>query len=362
MVIAGLVLAGTAFGFGLFKPGHTFITGGRSYAVAIGDLNRDGKADIVAATEETGNDRVSVFRGRENGTFQPEISLPAGTSPEGVAIGDLNGDRRKDILAANYDDSTVSVLIQKTNGQFRDGGTLGAGPGAWQVAIADLNRDGRPDIVTANYSSSGPDAVSVLLGKGAAQFRAHQDYASGDGPYGFAIGRMNADKRPDVVTIDSDGNPSVLLAKSNGALGAPKNQTVPGGDSYDPALGDFNRDGNLDVAIANYTDETVMVLRGSGDGRLKPPISTGATALGPNAMAAGDFNRDGKLDLAVGFYKSPFGFAIYRGKGNGQFKPAQLYPGSDKAEAIAPGRLNGDKGLDVVIGTDGGVDFFLNKP
>ena len=360
---AGLVLAGTAFGFGLFKSERTLPSGGEVYGVAISDLNRDGNGDIVAGNGEGDDDHVSVYLGKGNGKFRPEIRLSAGAAPEGVSVGQLNGDGRRDFAVANYEDSTISLFLQKRNGSFKHGATLPTGPGGWQVKIVDLNRDGRPDLVSGNFDSEGADAVSVLLGKGnKGKFRAHRDYAAGPESWAIAIGRMNADKRPDVVSIDSEGNPSVLLTKRDGTLKGTKKRTVPGGDSYGLALGNFDGNRKRDVAIANYTDGTVMVLRGNGNGRLKAPISTDVEGVGPNALAAADFNRDGKLDLAVGAYDSPHGVVILRGKGDGRFKSPQAYNGSDTAEAIAVGHLKGNKGLDVVIGTDTGLDVFANKP
>jgi hypothetical protein len=361
VALGALLAAATALGFGGFKSVKTLPNSGIDYGVAVGDVNGDGKADIVAANGEHGDDHVSYFRGRGDGTFRPEQSLPAGTNPDGVAIGSLNGDRRKDIAVANYADDTVSILLQKADGDFRDGGTLDAGPGAWQVAITDLNRDGRPDLVTGNYDSTGPDAVSVLLGQAGGGFEAHDDYAANGGSYGIAVGRMNADKRPDVLSIDPDGNPSVLLGKADGSLGGAHTRIIGGGgQAFDPDLGDFNRDGKLDVALADWEQSQVLVLLGKGDGTLRPQIAK-PTATGPNAVEAGDFNRDGKLDLAVGLYDAPYGAQVLPGRGNGTFRAPKSYEGADVVEALASGRLNGDKGADLVAGTDSGLDIFLNK-
>ena len=357
------IFAATVLGFGLFRRSEGLLTGGYVFAVAITDLNRDGKADVVASNGEGPDDHISYLRGKGDGTFKKEIRLPAGADPDGVAVGDLNRDGRKDIVAANLGDDTVSIFLKKRNGKFSPAGTLGAGPGSWLVAITDLNRDGKRDIVTANYSSDGPDAVSVLIGKGNGSFRPHRDFAASDNGYGLVIGRMNRDKRPDVVVVATDGTPSVLLSKRNGALSGPIVKEVPegSGDAYDPALGDFNRDGKLDVAIADVENDRVQVLRGIGNGHLKGPTMVPTDANGPMAVAARDFNRDGKLDLAVGYDQPLHGVGIIFGKGNGRFGNRDYYSGIDNAVVITAGRLNSDKGADLVIGTQSGIEPFLNK-
>ncbi len=361
VAITGLVLVGAAFGFGSFKSAGTLDSGGSVYAIVLTDLNGDGKKDLVAGNGENDDDHVSVYPGKKNGKFGPEVRLEAGAAPEGVSVGDINGDRRKDIVAANFEDSTISIFLQRKKGTFKDGGTLPGGPGSWLVELTDLNRDKKLDMVVGNYDSVGDDAVSVLLGKGNGKFKSRVDYAAGAESYGIAVGKMNGDKRPDVVSTAGDGTTSVLLTKRNGTLKSAIQRTAPGGDSFDPALGDFNGDRKRDVAAGNYDDGTVMVFLGNGKGKLKAPISTSAGELGPNGHEAGDFNRDGELDLAVALFEEPYGLAILRGKGDGSFKPPKVYPGTDIGYVATAGRINGDKGLDVIVGTETGLDLFFNK-
>ena len=103
-------------GNGTFQAQQTFATGIDPFSVAIGDVNGDGKADIVVAN--SGSNTVSVLLGNGNGTFQTAATFAAGIDPIAVAVGDLNGDGKLDIVVANEGSNTVSVLLNSANGNF----------------------------------------------------------------------------------------------------------------------------------------------------------------------------------------------------------------------------------------------------
>jgi FG-GAP-like repeat len=368
-----LAVAGTAFGFGTFGTVHTVSTGGVVYGIAIGDMNHDGKADVLvpndSSTGGVASGHISLLLGKGSGGFKPAITIHDPRGPEGVAIGDFNGDGRKDFAVANYNgcctstnQTSVEIFLGKLGGGFKDTGRISVGPGAWLIRAADLNRDGKIDLVVGDFNST-TKAVAVLLGRGNGTFRAPHYYPSSGGVYGLALGRMNGNKRPDVVTSDGNDTACVLLTTLTGSLAAPRCKSTSGaGNAYSSvALGDFNRDGKLDVALADFTGSRVLTLLGNGNGTLQPALPT-STPFGPNGIVAGDFNRDGKLDVAIGDDSSPYGAGVLLGNGNGTFQAPASYSGSDVAETIAAGRLNADKGLDLLVGTNSGVDVFLNQP
>jgi hypothetical protein len=132
------------------------LAGPGPYSVAIGDVSGDGKADLVTANHD--DNSVAVLLGNGNGTFQPPLYNETGLTPSSVAIGDL-GSGNLSLVIANIEGNTVSVLPGNGDGTFQTRTDYGTGPIPFSVAIGDVSGDGKPDIVTANY---GGNSVSFL--------------------------------------------------------------------------------------------------------------------------------------------------------------------------------------------------------
>ena len=232
-----------------------FGTGSYPCAVAIGDLNGDGKPDM--ATANHGANTISVLLGNGNGTFGAKSDFPAGTSPRFVAIGDLNGDGKPDLAVTNLFAATVSVLLGNGDGSFGAKTDFGTGSQPWSLAIGDLNGDGKPDLAVANYTSN---TVSVLLGNGGGTFGASSNHATGLNPLVVAIGNLNADGIPDLAVANSSSNTvSVLPGSGAGTFGA-KTDFGTGIGAFSVVIADLNGDGRADLAAANYGAKTVSVL------------------------------------------------------------------------------------------------------
>ena len=176
------------------------------------------------------------------------------------------------------------------------------GTGAWGVAVADLNGDGKMDIVVPNSIDVG--TVSILLGNGDGTLKAHVDYPSGGrGPLWVGVGDLNGDGSLDLVVSNfnrygSSSTVSVLLGKGDGTFSVGGSYTT-GPDPHEGVLADFNGDGKLDLALTIQDSRNIWVFLGNGDGTFQPYVSF-ATPFGPTNLIAGDFNDDGKLDLAHG--------------------------------------------------------------
>src|SRR2546426_619926 len=334
----------------LFTAPRDFGVGFNPASVAVGDFNGDGKRDLAVANYNSST--VSVLLGDGNGTFQPAVTLAVGANPLAVAVGDFNRDGKLDLVVANSDSSTVSLLRGNGDGTFQAAQNFATGSRPWSVAVADFNGDGRPDLAVANFGSTN---VSVLLNNGAGGFQAAVTLETlGVAPDGIVAGDVNGDGRQDLVVANATSNTfSVLLGNGDGTFQGPR--TFPAGNGpVAVAVADFDGDGNLDLAVANYgsgcagymcdtTSNVVSILWGDGRGNFSAPQPLLA-GIGPNSVAVGDFNGDGRLDLAVANYRStansgggcaggdscPFGdgstVSVLLNNGNRAFLPAPRAP------------------------------------
>jgi hypothetical protein len=203
---------------GQFLAPMTLAVGANSAAaVAIGDLNGDGAPDIVAATSDANGNNGAIYVFYQNattrGTFLAPVTFPAGAQPQAVRIADVNGDGLPDIVVANLGpgaDGTgsagVSVLLQDAAhpGSFLAPVTYATQAEAVDVAVGDLNGDGKPDLVVANLGPAPTGSVSVLLQDPARPgvFLAAASYQGFGQPLAVAIGDLNGDGHPDIAVAD----------------------------------------------------------------------------------------------------------------------------------------------------------------
>src|SRR5205085_11797771 len=167
------------------------------------DFNGDGKADLAVAIDR--DNLVNIFLGNGDGTFQSHVDYATGTDPLSVAVADFNGDGKTDLVLANAADSTVGILLGNGNGSFQTYVDYRTGAEPFWVAVGDFNGDGKMDLVTANVGNAG-NTVSVLLGNGDGTFQPHVDYLTGSFPNSVAVGDFNRDGRKDLAVANSQSN------------------------------------------------------------------------------------------------------------------------------------------------------------
>jgi FG-GAP-like repeat/Bacterial Ig-like domain (group 3) len=381
-----------------FTRAVIYSTGGNyAFAVAIKDLNGDGKPDLaVADLCQTGSDgnsdcdsggAVGVLLGNGDGTFQPSVTYSSGgTAASSVAIADVNGDGFPDLLVANQCESStdctngvIGVLLGNGDGTFRPPVAYSAGNGAQSIAVADLNGDGHPDLAVANAclsaNSCDNGGVSILIGNGHGTFQAATTYNSGgQNALSIAISDLNGDSAPDVIVANqcfskfkcSNGGVSVLLGNGNGTLQSSTSYSSGGYSALSIAAADVNDDGRPDILATslcsdsnNCVEGVVGVLVGKGDGTVKPPVTYSSNGYGASSLAVGDMNGDGITDLVVdNICKTSSncakgGIGVLLGNGDGTFQAPILYSsdGND-ATSVATADLNGDGKLDIVTAND----------
>jgi hypothetical protein len=281
-----------------FAVGGPFSTGGYNLAsLPAGDFNHDGITDLASVSTATST--LGVLLGRGDGTFSDPTVYPVGTGINAAAVGDLDGDGNLDLVVADQPVNTVYVLRGNGDGTFGAPLSYDAGPSPGPLAVADFNGDGRLDVAVLGANDN---SVRVLRNDGGGGLQAPVAYGVGSAPVALAVSDFNGDRRPDLAVANSgDGSVSMLLNNGSGdfqaAVSYATNYT-PGMIAVDLAVGDLNRDGRADLALAG--DRGASVLLGNGNGTFQAAV-TYATNNPVSSVAIGDFNGDGRADLALGY-------------------------------------------------------------
>lgn len=351
-----------------FLPQQTYASDLGPHAVASSDLNGDGKPDLVVANA-SGN-TVSVFLNTSalGGTpsFSARVDFAVGSTPIHVAIGDFDRDGKADVATANYAGNSVSVLMGSTTRgssvpSFDPQQIFSVGDSAMGLIASDIDGDGRTDILAGVYGGKVLLLRNVGAMAGGLQLEAAPQFSVGVAADSFSFSDVNGDGKGDLVVAGSSDSISVLTNVTNPALDLPQfaspmlfpagpfavavdsadfngdgkidmvvanlsldslsvlvNQTpaphavvdfaarnaLSGGNTPFMASGvDLNGDGNVDVALSNPLDGTVSTLVnstgfGARDSQFLPRQSHGVGS-DPHYLVASDFNNDGRKDLAV---------------------------------------------------------------
>jgi hypothetical protein len=326
------VLAAPAFAVaGDFLPAPTSpeAAGSNPFSIAVGDFNRDGKQDQAIANQSS--DNVTILLGDGSGNFTGAATSPeaAGDGPVSVAVGDFDANGKDDLAVANRFSNNVTILLGDGSGNFSAAATSpeAAGTSPLSVAVGDFDANGTDDLAVGNASSNN---VTILLGDGSGDFSAAatSPEAAGDSPVSVAVGDFNGDGKQDqAVANQSSDNVTILLGDGSGNFTtAATSPEAAGGVPGSVAVGDFDRNGKDDLAVANRFSNNVTILLGDGSGNFTT-AATSPEAAGhvPSSVAVGDFDANGKDDLAVA--NQPFdNVTILLGDGSGDFTAAATSP------------------------------------
>jgi hypothetical protein len=266
-------------------------------------------------------------------------------NPGNVIVADFNGDGRPDLAVSDSRNNWVSILLGSPTGGFLANGTYATGSSPTALVAADFNRDKKIDLAVVNANSG---TISVLLGNGDGTFQSRVDYAVGQTPTGIVAADFDSDGNIDLATITTnDSSVAILLGKGDGSFEV--QALIP--LASPPTLlagGDVNGDGKTDLITCdnNYSSSTITVLVSKGDGTF-----TQVTSQAPNSVSSlvvGDFNRDGKLDVAETIYG---GLYLSLGNGDGSFQNAVQISNAPYVygQGLLVGDLNHDSKLDIIF-------------
>ena len=288
-------------------------TGNTPYNVAIGDIDGDGKPDLTVTNSGSGT--ISIFKNTSTGSaisFAAKLDYPTGSTPFGVVIGDVDGDGKPDIAVTNYNSNSISILKNTTTGgtiSFAAKEDYATGSTPYGIAIGDVNGDDKADLAVANYSSYTVSVFRNTGSSGTVSFAAKLDYPTGNTPYSIAIGDIDSDGKSDLVVANSSSN-TVSVLKNTGSSGtvsfAAKTDFPTGTTPYSVAINDLDGDGKPDLATANYSSNTISILGNITSSGTISFISKADFIVGvnPYGIAIGDIDGDGKPDITATNYAS----------------------------------------------------------
>jgi hypothetical protein len=341
-------------------------TGESPGGVEIADLNSDSRPDLVV-TNESGS--VSIFLNGGNGQFRPARGSPfaAGQNPNDVAIADFNGDKAPDLAFANHEAHALTILLGDGKGGFSPAPAVPVAsvPHPHGIAAADLDRDGNVDLMTDSW---GHNQLELLRGIGQGRFAEWKTVPVGRQPYQRArIADVNRDGWPDLLSSNLESKDvSVMLGGPEGFAAAHGSPFAAGDGPFGLATGDFDGDGDPDIAVVNSPGSAVQsgrdgltLLLGDGNGRfVKDSQSPFETGDRPNRLATGDLDGNGEEDVAVSRPDADSVLIFYMGPKATLLRREELSPGKG-AKGLAIGDLNGDGRKDLAVTLQGASRLVL---
>jgi hypothetical protein len=357
-------------------PGSPIQTGSAPDVAGVGDFNQDGIPDLAIVNAAT--DTITVQLGNGDGTFTtlPQSAAfgatPCATNSVqsncAIAVGDFNSDGKQDLVVTSGFDNTVVVLIGDGSGGFSQFGSPITTGFAEAVKIGDFNNDGILDLAVANGQDiygDLPGYVTILLGNGDGTFTpTAANIATGMFPFFLTVADFNRDGNADLAVVNGrDNTISILEGDGTGGFTAAPTLFIP--DPTGPGIcpivaADFNGDGYVDLAVAEFNNpgNVIFIFKGNGDGTFSGPSAPIPVGVNPFSMTALDFNGDGITDLAVGnFAYDPAGpgtVSLLIGNGDGTFSQPAFSPITVGAAGTFPNDVvtadfNGDGKPDLAI-------------
>jgi hypothetical protein len=356
-----------------FKNPQLIATGSVPINVVEGDVNGDGKPDLLYSDDNGSVLTLHVLLNQGNGVFQPAPGSFGAINQLGMfALGDVNNDGKPDVVfnfvsdttaelavALGNRDGTFQPLILSPLSSYNSNSFIPSSPDVRTLVVADLNGDGIQDVLFSDISGY---QMWICLGDNTGHFTQKSELNDQNPTFQVFLGDFNHDGNTDVIGFESSGaRAAVWLSNGNATFAAPVYYTGPD-NIQGMVVKDIDGDGQPDMLINGF-DNVLRVLHGNSDGTftatLSLPVPVGANGMFPVPLDVDDFNHDGVLDIAL---ESLDGVHILIGQGSFTFSPFQPSPVSDFPGTAANGDLNQDGNIDFVFPVTGGLAILYGKP
>lgn len=342
-------------GTGRFGTLRQFPTGVGPIQIVTADfsLNTNGTNDGILdlAVVNNGSNTIQIFRGDGTGVFTLTRTLTTGVGPYSMTVGQFSTDTRLDIAVANFGDNSVGTFLANTTGGFATQVTRFTGLGPRSLATADLNKDGKLDLIVGQAKISSAGEVAVMTGDGLGGFTVQPLVHTSPKPNALITGDFNRDGNVDVAAVSLTGDTISILQNVGTPLFVDASKiTLPSG-AFPSGVGvaDFNGDGKKDVVSPNEGLNSLSLTLGDGQCGFGPVNFSNATGATPIAIMVADFNRDGCPDLVI---PTNFDNSLSYLQSNcaGGFAVNSLLPaGCLGPVAASSGDLSGDLDTDVAV-------------
>lgn len=334
-------------------------TGSNTEGVFIGDIDGDGKADLVVANTVDGS--ISVYKNTSTGggiSFAGKVSFPAAISPKLAALSDLNGDGKLDIITVNdaggsssistFKNTSTSGVLSFSRSDYLTGDNVYSYPD--KVAVMDLDNDGRPEIAvihndhTLSVFRNTSNFLNVYL-------ESRKNFSIGQFATGISINDLDGDGKPDIAVTKSSANTISILKNTSvtGVISLATAVDIPTSNEPDGiAVGDLDNDGKSDLAVVNNnTSGTVSIFKNNstpGNFSFGSKIDFNV-GFNPYSIAISDLDGDGRPDIAVADRNETNSVSVLRNIGNNNISFAEHVPyasDGDAGKCIAIGDIDGD--------------------
>lgn len=370
-----------------------FNAGDTPQGIAVGDMNKDGNPDVLVTNRGSASEvyiylgngaggfsaptiiaitnvwdiAVADFNNDSNPDFAVAVNAPSFSANVDIRFGDGTGTTyttgplitgfsgTDDIIAANLDDDTDMDIVAGSGYALNDGtGVFAARVTITQTngeyAVADVNNDTHPDIIANDQNQNGGN-VRIYVGNGAGAFTFLAKFETNILFNGVEVADVNNDTFPDIVGIGGNSTTSadVLLGDGTGYFSNAIAKYLTPTDPRDLAKGDFNEDGQIDIAVCHSLGSIVTIYLGQGNGKFSKTATNYSTGSFPTQIITLDYNKDNHLDL-VTYNQSSSNVTVLTGAGNGTFSLLANLPVTTTTTArMATADFNNDTNPDLVV-------------